>query len=581
MLAHPKPYMRSLTLAAVAGGACALLATACGSSSLRRFPLAEPMWQDPDRKPFAPKPEEYWSPLVWDGLDKSVFRPIDETLAFERSFESVNVNALDEVPDSSWFENRLGRVLLSRDDMRDGPCKGVAPVTADVPWKVVSAKPNGANPGFVFELPDGRKYLAKFEKMQLERGSSADVVGARLYWAAGFHTPCNEIVEMRPTILRIDPKATVKEKGETVPLEQHHLDDIFRVVPSVGDDRYRAATSLLLEGDPLGPWRYHDVREDDPNDVVPHEDRRELRASRLLAAWINHHDAREQNTLSTWVTGEDGKLGFVRHAMIDFGDSLGGLWEWDVLSRRTGFQYYFDVGHVARDFVTLGIGRRPWDDVAFGPAGEVLGYFDVRLFEPEDWKGGYPNPAFTRMTERDGAWMARIVAHVDDDAIDAMVDAAKIRSEITDRELRRILKGRRDKILRRYLGRLSPLAKPELKTALGSGEPRLCLADLLARAGLVAFADRKYVVRAFVGDGLAEVDAGPPTTPGAPWVCAPLPAVPGASKDSPRYVIVDVIGVSPGFDRRAPARVHLYHLGGADYRVVGLERPETDARPIP
>ncbi len=561
--------------------ACATLVTACGSSSwLRRFPLTVRLWRDDDQRPFGPKPAEYWSPLAWDGLDKTVFRPISETLAFERSFEATNVNALDEVPDSSWFANRLGRAALGRDDLRDGPCKGRKPVTADETWTVVSAKPNGANPGFVFALPDGRRYLAKFETMQLERGSSADVVGSRLYWAAGFHTPCNEIVEMRPSILKIDPKATMKQRDETFALEQRHLDDMFRGIPSMGDGRYRAATSALIVGDPLGPWRYHDVREDDANDVVPHEDRRELRGSRLLAAWINHHDAREQNTLSTWIAGPDGN-GHVHHALLDFGDSLGGLWEWDVLARRTGFQYYFDVGQISRDFVTLGIGRRPWDDVAFGPAGEVLGYFDVRLFEPEEWKGGYPNPAFTRMTERDGAWMARIVAYMDDDAVDAFVDPAKIRNETTDRELRRILKGRRDKILRRYLGRLSPLTKPELKTAAGTNEPRLCLEDLLVRAGLAPMSERRYVVRTFVGEGLHEVETGSPTTPGAPYVCAKLPAAEGASKDSPRYVVVDVIGVSPGFDRRAPARVHLYHLGGADYRVVGLERPETDAPPSP
>ena len=36
-------------------------------------------------------------------------------------------------------------------------------------------------------------------------------------------------------------------------------------------------------------------------------------------------------------------------------------------------------------------------------------------FEPDDWKPGYPNPAFSRMKEQDAAWMARIIAEFSDE----------------------------------------------------------------------------------------------------------------------------------------------------------------------
>jgi hypothetical protein len=52
------------------------------------------------------------------------------------------------------------------------------------------------------------------------------------------------------------------------------------------------------------------------------------------------------------------------------------------------------------------------------------------------------------------------------------------------------------------------------------------------------------------------------------------------AKQTPGYVIVDVIGVSPAYPVRAPARVHLYDLGGT-WKLVGLERPENEARPRP
>ena len=38
-----------------------------------------------------------------------------------------NVNALDEVPDSSWFTNRLGRRPMTTEEIARGPCLGRPP----------------------------------------------------------------------------------------------------------------------------------------------------------------------------------------------------------------------------------------------------------------------------------------------------------------------------------------------------------------------------------------------------------------------------------------------------------------------
>ena len=180
----------------------------------------------------------------------------------------------------------------------------------------------------------------------------------------------------------------------------------------------------------------------------------------MLGSWINHHDARSQNTLNTWIPTSEGK-GYLDHYVIDWGDTLGGLQVIDEWSRRVGYTYYIDFGQMGLDFITFGIPERPWDRAKFGPAGEIFGYFNDTDFVPEDWHVGYPNVAFSAMQEQDAAWMARIIARIGEDAIDQIVDQARLTDPLAVSELKRILKGRRLKILQRYLTRLSSLTDPE------------------------------------------------------------------------------------------------------------------------
>src|ERR1700722_20060342 len=84
----------------------------------RAYPLRDPMTVDTDLRPVTvacrasptPKdphnvscaPEVYVSPLMWDGADQMLFRPLSEAAGIAYHGEAVNVNSLDEVPDSSW-----------------------------------------------------------------------------------------------------------------------------------------------------------------------------------------------------------------------------------------------------------------------------------------------------------------------------------------------------------------------------------------------------------------------------------------------------------------------------------------------
>lgn len=554
------------------------LVWSCGAGAESRFPLADPLWVDADKRPFSGEPEEYYSPFAWDGADQTLFRPLSRFFAVERAGEAVNVNAVDEVPDSSWFQNRIGLFDMSPEQLARGPCVD-EPLDTESPWIVTDAKPNGANPGFVIKAPDGKRYLIKFDgDIQGPRATAADVVGTRLYYAAGYYTPCNRVVYFDRSILRIDPEATVeKPSGGDRAMTSKDLDQVFSKALRLRDGRYRASSSLFLDGKPLGPWQYQGTRDDDPNDVVRHEDRRELRGMRILAAWIHHFDSREQNTLGMWVK-TDKHRGYIRHTVLDFGDSLGSLWEPPELGRRIGHAYYLDISYVLEDWLTFGLVERPWDGARFGPSGPVFGYFNVEDFDPDLWRPGYPNPAFGRMRERDAAWMARIIARFSDAHIRALVETADLRDPLLNRELLRILIGRRERILRRYLGRLSPLSRPELDS---KGGVRLCLEDLLVASLLSTPERRRYRFVARAGAPFDVKASGPVPGAGA-RVCIPLPDVQG-QKSSPEYLTVDVLA---GTTRstiawQPPARVHLYQTAPGRYRIVGLERPDSEDAPVP
>lgn len=557
---------------AFAVGLCAF-GLACGAPSQGRFPMTEVVWTDPDTRLFSEAPEGFYSSPSWDGADNSVFRPLAELWLFRTDREALNVNALDEVPDSSWYVNRFSRRLLSAEEVARGACaSGDSEIPR--PWTIVGGKPDGANPGFQIRDANGVRYLMKTDgDLQHERPGAADVVGALIWHSAGFNVPCNSIVTFERSDLVSDPEATIRRtRGTEEPLTEAHIEEVLSKATRLPDGRYRASVSRFVDGRPISPWRYHGRRHDDPNDAIPHEDRRDLRGQFVLSAWTDHIDARHENTMAAWAQPGEGEAGFVRHYMIDFGDCFGVLHPWDDLVRRFGHSGYLDVQHMVEDFLTFGFINRPWNDAAYGAAGVTLGYYDVRRFVPDQWRIGYPNHAYDRLTETDAAWMTRIVSRFRDEHIEAMVERARFSDPLVASELTRILIGRRDRILERWLTRLSPLAWPDVRA--GADGPRVCMQDLATWSEIRDARFRRYRARAWTDEPITEVELpSAPTHEDDAYVCQALPRLEGATADRPRYLIVDLVASTPEAETTSPARLHFYAFGETDFRLVGLERP--------
>ena len=189
-------YSPALALAIVA------VVAGCGAGTTRRFPLRQVMWTDDDRRPFAPQPRTTFNPYIWDAVDHTVFRQASELFTYELDREALNVNAVDEVADSSWFTNRIGRHPMTADELALGPCASLA--QPPFPWRVVRGKSDGSSPGAVIEAADGRRYVFKVDFRQPERATAADVIATRILHAIGYFVPCNQVVFFEPGDVVID-----------------------------------------------------------------------------------------------------------------------------------------------------------------------------------------------------------------------------------------------------------------------------------------------------------------------------------------------------------------------------------------
>ncbi len=583
-----------ISLAAFAS--LASFATGCGSN-IRRFPLRDPLTVDNDVSPISfpckpdpkdPKhnvciPEEYESSFAWDAADNTIFRPITRFFAVDPAGEAANVNSFDEVPDSSWFTGRIGAKPMSPDEAALGSCddKVLDPSDADGSWLIDMGKPNGANPGFRVKVEGVGKFMLKADpKPEPERATGAASIAARLYYAAGFFAPCDSVVYVRRSLLKLKPGLRVTDNsGVAKDFDEKALQAVFdsasKRPPATpgGEELVRLTASRWLPGRTVGPFTYAGVRNDDSNDIIRHEDRRELRGARLFAAWLNHFDSREQNSMITWMADDpkdpDSSPGHFQHWYIDLGDCFGSVWNWDQISRRLGFSYYLDIPYLLEDFVTLGIPSRPWEHAQRSKDGDIFGYFHSRDFDPEMWRGGYPNPAFGRMSERDGAWMARIIARFTPEHVAAAVRVGDYTQPKHSAFLEHHLMERRDIILRRYLDRLSPLADVRV-----DGDT-LCATDLARKTKVFGASEFHYAATEYTGPRYAVAQRPAPTASADGGVCVPLTHANVAASEPPdsaeRYVVVDIEnGHAHGL-----LRAHLYDLGGArGYKLVGIERPD-------
>ncbi len=527
-----------------------------------KFYPDDPLLVDDDRLDIPEEPAEI---ELSDLFDR--FGHIIKDLGSTELTEAENVNTLDEVPDSSWYTNRHARRRLSIAELQRGPDTGDGP-DVSVPWRVFRSKIGGLTPGF--QIIDGRgdRYIIKFGPVGVpELSSAAEVIGTKLFHALGYNTPENYIVAVHPEEgLAIEPGTVMEDEfGDETPLTESFLRRRIKRVPRLADGRVRVTASRYLQGRPLGPFRYYGTRSDDLNDVILHENRRELRGLRLFAAWTNHDDTRAHNTQDSYVEA-DGRR-FIRHYMLDFGSTFGSG-SVDLQLPNLSFHYWLDMPEVRRNLRSVGLHTPKYRKVDWPnfPEYDSVGRWESEAYEPDEWRNDYPNPAFVRMTDRDAFWAAKIMMSFTPEELRAIVDTGQFTDPVEGQYLLDVLIERQRKTAGHYMNRLNPIDEFEVTPA------GLAFANLSERHGF-ATTGTTYRVRWSVYDNGA--DSARPLTEGSrehASTVIPLPSAPDVRAGSGRFLLAEIHAGHPDqplWNRRVG--VYLRPIGNT-YEVVGIDR---------
>ncbi len=447
-----------------------ILASLMNCSSSRQFNLTPIKTFDPDNKDISP-PEILEENQIWDLVDMTAIyqigKPLDLNWTFHRVGEVLqvsgkrqadNVNALDEVPNSSWYTNRHFHHSMTIAELKQGPNVNSGP-DQNSPLTIIRGKFEGGTPGFFIEDVHSNRYILKFDALKYpEMGSSAEVISTKILYACGYNVPQNTIEFIDPDNLKIKQGVKILDGGVKRQMNQDDLERMLKDIPRYKDGKIRVLASKFVNGKPVGIWEYRGMRNDDPNDLVAHQHRRELRGLRVISSWLNDADRRAANTLAVY-TEKNGKK-YIKHYLIDMGSTLGSNNKFPH-APKYGNEYLVDPRNIAKSMITLGLWEKPWETETghINPRYPSVGYFVSDIFDPGSWVPTYPNPAFEKSTLRDAYWGAKRVMAFTDEEIRAIVETAQMSNTDASEYLIQTLIDRRDKVGRYWFSRMNPLDK--------------------------------------------------------------------------------------------------------------------------
>jgi hypothetical protein len=553
--------LRAALGAVALAGAAAFLAGRTGGQQPHFYP-DDPIAREPESQD-ASKAAPYSRPDTYEMIENLFVTPKYQP----SGLRALNVNTIDEVPDSSWFTNRIGTTAITPEQLARGPI--VDPPPDPSAWVLTREKSGGAHPGFTARDARGDTFFIEFDDTDYPEGQTSAVsIATKLFWALGYYQVESYVSTFDPKRVTIDPKATVRRpSGKRTPFTHDDINAILEKVSKRPDGTYRIIAGRLLPGKVLGEFRYAGTRPDDPNDLVPHEHRRELRALAVFGAWTNLTDLKAANTLDSLIT-ENGKTR-VRHYLQDVGSTFGMpnmKHEWDL-----SWEHFYEGGPTWKRFWSLGFALSPWQTVNYEQE-KAIGKYEADVWDPRKWKPQTATKAWKELRDDDAFWAARKVAAFSDELIRAAVHAGEFSNQAAEKHLGDVIIARRDKIKRIYLTAVNPIVNPRLdgnnltfeNAAVAAG---VASGPVAYRASWARF-DNATGATQPIGEA-----QGNTTTLPAP---SSLPTADGS------YVEVNIAAEAKDYPAwKRPVKIH-FRREGSGWKLVGLERlpagPVKDAR---
>jgi hypothetical protein len=544
-----------------------LLAARHAEAEPPRFYPDDPLLADDDRLDVPEKPAELELSDMYDRFGH-MFK---DWGASPIGSEAANVNTLDEVPDSTWFTNRLGARRMSVEELVRGPNRGEPPDPTET-WTVFRSKSQGITPGFEIRDESGVRYVIKLDPIEVpELASGAEVIATKIFHALGYNVPENYVVRVHPDRFAIEPGTQVEDSfGDKSELTRFRFHRLIRRIPRLPDGTIRVTASKYIDGIPIGHRRYYGTRSDDPNDVIPHEDRREQRGLRLFAAWTNHDDTRAQNTQDSWVE-ENGKH-YVRHYLLDFGSTFGSG-SVDMQYANLSYHYAIDMALIKKNLLGFGFHvpeyrKVQWPDF---PEHESIGRWESERFDPAGWRNDYPNPAFVRMTARDAFWAAKILMKFTREELRAIVETGEYGDRENSRLFLDVLLERQLKCGRFGINAMNPLDEFRLEGGA------LSFTNLSEKYDFTTQAETSYEVRwsSYDNETGARQPVGVPVSQRERRIDLPAP---GGGKT---FLVAQVRSRNADFPHwDAGVSVYL-RPAGAGFEIVGIERESPEVSTFP
>jgi hypothetical protein len=473
-----------------------------------------------------------------------------------------SINTIDEVPDSDWFTNRILAKPFSVEDAVRGPDSGSGPA----PGKMVAigAKTAGVAPGFALKDSAGKTWFVQFDASGTpEAASAAAVVATKFFYALGYFQAENYISTLDLSKLEIDPRATVETpSGRIRPMRRSDIDRVLSRASRRHDGTYRMMASLAIPGRILGGFKYSGTRTDDPNDIIPHQHRRELRALKVFGAWTNLVDMKAGNTLDTVIT-ENGR-GVIRHYLQDVGSTFGTAAlaprEWD-----EGYEYLYEGDKLWKRLKTFGFYIQPWQTIPYQEH-QSIGRFEGDHFDPESWCSRVPTAAVLNARADDNFWAARRVMAFSDEMIRAIVRTGQFSDPAAGKYLADVMIKRRDKIGRAYLPAVNPVVNIAMD-ALGT----MTFENAAVDAGFAEAPRGGYEARWYSFDNNSSSTSPIGLTASQPKSTR-IPAPNNLPSANGSFIKVDIVAMDPPNPSwKTPVQTYFQKVQGG-WKLVGLIR---------